>query len=122
MSLTNHGEDALLSLFKGAGTFYLALFTGDPGEAGSLTNEISGGGYARQAVSFGTASGGTLASSAAVEFPAATASWGTVSHWALCDAATGGNAWWHGDIAVPKDITAGDIYRIPAGSLTLTLD
>ena len=47
MSLTNHGEDKILTLFKNAGTYYLALFTAAPGEEGGGT-EVSGASYARQ--------------------------------------------------------------------------
>ena len=47
MSLTNHGEDKLLTLFKNEGPYYLALFTATPGETGGGT-EVSGGSYARR--------------------------------------------------------------------------
>ena len=120
MSLTNHGENAVLELFASAGTYSLALCTGDPGEAGSLANEVSGGGYARQAVSFGSASSGVISNDAGVSFPAATGSWGTVSHWALVDG--GGSAFWYGAVTVPKAVTTGDIYMVPAGGLTLAMD
>ena len=121
MSLSNYGENRMLSLFRGAGTFYLALFTSDPGEEGSGT-EVSGGAYARQPVTFGLPDGGSMASSAAVEFPIITADWGTVSHWGLFDAATGGNLWWYGSITTPRQLLSGDIYRVPAGNLTLSMD
>ena len=52
MSLTNYGEDKLLTLFKDAGPYYLALFTVAPGEEGGGA-EVSGASYARQQVSFG---------------------------------------------------------------------
>ena len=122
MSLTNYGEDEMLNAFTGTGTFYLALFTADPGETGDTTNEVSGGDYARQAVTWDTPDSGSVVNAAAVEFPVATNSWGTVSHWALMDASTGGNAWWYGSITTPKAITAGDIYRVPVGSLTLSIN
>ena len=122
MSLTNYGENGMLNLFRVNTTYYLALFTSTPGEGGDLTSEVSGGSYARQAVTFGTPADGIVQNSAVVEFPAATDTWGTVAYWALCDAASGGNAWWFGSITVPKTITAGDIYRIPVGSLSLSVD
>ena len=122
MSLTNHGETEVLTLFAENTTYYLALFTADPGESGATTNEVSGGSYARQAVTFGTPSSGSVSNSAAIEFPTATGSWGTVTHWGLCDAATSGNVWWVGAITTPKAISTGDIYRVPIGNLTLTMD
>jgi hypothetical protein len=121
MSLTNHGENALLTLFKNDGPYYLALFTAAPSETGGGT-EISGGGYARQAVTFGTPANGSMTNSAAIEFPTATASWGTAKAWGLFDAATSGNLVWYGNIDTPKELLAGDIYRINAGNLTLTMD
>lgn len=121
MSLTNYGEDKLLELFKGAGTYYVGLFTASPSEEGGGT-EISAGGYARQKVTFGSAAGGAMSNSAAIEFPTATADWGTATAWALFDAATGGNMLWYGDITVPKALYSGDIYRVNANNLTLTMD
>lgn len=121
MSLTNYGEDAVLGLVRGAATFWLALFTSVPGEDGAGA-EISGGGYARQRVSFGAASGGEMQNAEAIEFPTATADWGTAAGWALFDAQAGGNMWWAGAVDVPKPLHAGDIYRVDAGGLSLRMD
>lgn len=121
MSLTNTGEDRVLTLIKNDGPYYLALFTTAPSETGGGT-EVSGGAYARQAVTFGAPSGGSMKNSAAIEFPTATANWGTATAWGLFDAATAGNLIWYGDIDTPKELLSGDIYRINAGSLTLTMD
>ncbi len=121
MSLTNHGEDKLLTLFKDAGPYYLALFTAAPSETGGGT-EVSGGAYARKQVTFGTPSSGTMKNSAAIEFPTATANWGTAVAWGLFDADASGNLVWYGSITDPKELLKGDIYRINANNLTLTMD
>lgn len=121
MSLTNYGEDKMLTLFKDAGPYYLALFTVAPGETGGGT-EVSGGAYARQQVTFGTASKGSISNSAPIEFPTATGSWGTAVAWGLFDAASSGNMIWYGNITTPKELLAGDIYRVNAKNLTLTMD
>lgn len=121
MSLTNHGENSVLSLVKGASSFWLALFTSAPSEEGTGT-EVTGAGYSRQQVSFGTPSGGSMKNSAAIEFAPAASDWGTASHWALFDAATGGNMWWSGAVETPKPLYTGDIYRVAVGGLTLTMD
>ena len=102
MSLSNYGENAVLGLVQGAATFWLALFTTVPGEGGTGT-EVSGGGYARQSVTFGAPSGGSMANSLPIEVPTATSDWGTASGWALFDAKSGGNMWWSGAVDVPKD-------------------
>ena len=100
--------------------WYVGLFTTDPGETGSGT-EVSGNGYAREAATF-TVSGDTGSNSADIEFSAATASWGTITHIAIHDASTGGNIIAYGALTVSKDIGAGDIFRISAGDLDVTLD
>lgn len=121
MSLTNTGENTILTLFKESKTHYLALFTTAPSETGGGT-EVSGGAYARQVVTFGSPSNGSMSNSSAIEFPTATANWGTAKAWGLFDAATSGNLIWYGNIDTPKELLAGDIYRINAGNLTLTMD
>lgn len=121
MSLTNYGEDKLLTLFKDEGPYYLALFTTAPGETGGGT-EVTGGAYARRQVTFGTPSEGTMKNSAAIEFPTATGSWGTAVAWGLFDAAANGNLVWYGSITTPKELLAGDIYRVNANNLVLTMD
>ena len=108
-------------------TRYLALFTNTSGnaatnlEAGTLTDEVSGGSYARQAVTFGAASGGASATNATVTFPAATASWGTITHVAVMDADTGGNVLFYGAVTTSKTIDSGDSFQISSGNLTISL-
>ena len=56
----------------------------------------------------------------AVEFAAATGSWGAVSHFVLFDASSSGNLLIHGAFTAAKTITTGDILRIAAGELDVT--
>lgn len=102
-------------------TIYVALFTSAPSDAGGGT-EVSGGGYARQAVTFSAASGGATSNSADVTFPTATANWGTITHIGLFDASTGGNLLLWGALTTSKTISTGDVLKIPAGDLDITLD
>ena len=104
-------------------TVYLALFTADPTDTGSLSNEVSTSGtaYARQSVAFTTTANASTNTSN-VEFPAATASWGTVSHIGLMDASTSGNMFFHGALTASKAIATNDIFRISAGDLDITID
>jgi hypothetical protein len=87
---------------------YLALFTSDPGETGSLTGEIStsGSAYSRQAVTFASASSGSSATNATVTFSAATSSWGTITHVAVMDGGTAGsgNVLFYGAVTTSKTI------------------
>lgn len=72
-------------------TVYLALFTAvSDAEAGTGT-EVSAAGYARQAVAFGAAVDGA-GSNSAIELFGPLSGAGTVTHAALFDAATAGNA------------------------------
>lgn len=126
MSLTNTFETTTLTwLFTGDAatrptSWYIGLFTTDPGETGSGT-EVSGGSYARTAVTM-SVTGNLATNSAAVEFTAATASWGTITHIGVMDASTGGNMIVHAALDASKAIASGDVFRIPAGDLDITLD
>lgn len=100
---------------------YVALYTSDP-TADNTGTEVSGGGYARQQVTFGAPTDGVVSNTADINFPVATADWGTITHAAIFDAATGGNMLIYGPLNAAKTISAGDQYRIPAGQLTVSID
>jgi hypothetical protein len=77
-------------------TVYAALFDTTAStanlEAGTLTGEIAGNGYARTAITFGAPTDGLGSNSAAVTFPAASGgNWGTIRYMAIMDASTAGN-------------------------------
>lgn len=99
---------------------YVSLHTADPTDAGTGT-EVSGGSYARTAVVFGAPSAGISTNSSAVEFPQATASWGTVGWVGVLDASTGGNLICHSPLDVAKTIDTGDIFKIATGNLSITV-
>ena len=126
MSFTNFLETEILDhVFAGAAytapaTLYLALYTAAPGETGGGT-EVSGTGYARQTVAFTTA-GNTTSNNAAVEFPTAGASWGTVTHVGVFDALTAGNLMAYAALTTSKTIDSGDVFRVPNADLDITLD
>lgn len=90
-------------------------------EAGTLTNEVSGGSYARKAVTFAAASSGSSATNATVTFDAATASWGEITHVAIMDAETSGNVLFWGRVTTAKTIESGDTFQISSGNLTVSL-
>ena len=101
--------------------WYLALFTSNPADDASGTEvSTSGTAYARQSASF-TVSGDTASNSAAIEFPTATASFGTVSHVAVFDAASSGNLIAYAALTSSKAIDTGDVFRVPSGDLDITL-
>ena len=125
MSFTNFLETEILdhvfggNAYSAPGTLYVALFTAvSDGEAGTVT-EVSGGGYARQSAAF-TVSGNTASNSASIEYPTATASYGTVTHVGIYDASTGGNLMAYASLTASKAIDTGDVFRIPTGDLDIT--
>lgn len=134
-ALTNYTEDELIkhlfrtgSMTKPSG-LHVALFTSVPGEAGGGT-EVSGGSYARVASAPGdanwaaTAGGnGTTSNVSAVTFPAPTANWGSVTHWGIFDAASGGNPLVYAALTTPKTINNGDAApSFAPGALTFQID
>ena len=128
MSFTNFLETEILDhVFGGAAytapaTLYLALYTAAPGEAGGGTEvSTTGTAYARQSVAF-TTTGNTTSNTAAVEYPTATASFGTVTHVGVFDASTGGNLMAYATLSASKTIDTGDVFRVPAADLDITLD
>ena len=100
--------------------WHVALYTAAPSDTGGGT-EVSGGAYARQAVTF-SVSGNTATNTAALEYATATAAYGTVSHVGVFDASTGGNLIAYAALATSKVIDTGDVFRIPAGDLDVTLE
>jgi len=101
-------------------TVYLGLHTADPTDAGTGT-EVSGGSYQRQSVAF-TVTNNAATNDSAIEFPTATGSWGTVAYVGIWDAQTSGNLLFHGQLTNSKTIASGDVFRVPAGDLDVTLD
>jgi hypothetical protein len=124
--MSNYLENAVINAvlrntsYTSPTTVYVGLFTSDPTDAGSGT-EVSGGSYARVAVTFGSPSNGVSTNSAAVEFPQATGSWGTITHIGIHDALTTGNLLFHTALDTSKAIATGDIFKIASSNLSVTL-
>ena len=128
MSFSNYLETELLdhvfanNAYTAPSTLYLALHTATPDEDGSGTEvSTSGTAYARQTVAF-TVTGNTATTSAAVEYATATANFGTVTHVGIWDASTAGNLIAYAALTSSKTIETGDVFRVPAGDLDITLD
>ena len=102
-------------------TVFVGLYTSNPTDTNSGT-EVTGGSYARQALSVTTASAGIVTSSADVTFPQCTVLWGSVGFIGILDAVTSGNLLMHTALTTAKTIDSGDILKITTGNLTVTLD
>jgi hypothetical protein len=125
-------RDRILAMFRGTqhpalpANTYLALFTSATGP-GAEGTEVTGGSYARKAIATTTAgwsapTGTTtrsISNAAVLTFATATAAWGTVSHWALMDALTGGNRLAYGAFAEARVVNSGNIFTVAIGALVL---
>lgn len=126
MSFSDYLETKVLNHVFGstsytpAATLYLGLYTAAPDDTGGGT-EVSGGGYARQSVAFTDTATNTISNTSAVEFPTATASYGTVTHVGVFDASTGGNLLVYASLTTSKLIDTGDVFRVPAADLDISL-
>ncbi len=107
------------SAYSAPATLYLALYTSDPGD-GNTGTECSGTSYARQTITF-TVVNDTASNNAAVEFPVAGSSWGTITHVGILDNLTSGNLLAHGALTASKAIASGDVFRVENGDLDITL-
>ena len=143
-NLTNYAENKIVdALLRGQSlgapaTWHVALLTAaSDAEAGTVT-EVSGGSYARVSVTASLANfsstqsagsttassgtGGLSSNNGAITFPAPTANWGTVTHWALYDASSSGNAWVIAALTASKTINNGDAApSFAAAALSLTV-
>jgi len=131
-SFSNYLENEVLDHVFKTGEYsvptnlYVALLTSTPDDedtGSTLPGEVSGGSYARkQCNTYDAASGGAVANTGAVTFDQATADWGLVTHFAICDKTTAGNVIAWGALTVSKNIQSGDTASFAAGDIDITLD
>jgi len=109
-------------------TCYVGLSTADPLDTGAGLAEPVGDGYARVATAAGdwnAAAAGANSNANDIEFPQATGAWGTITHFALFDAAAAGNMMAHSILTTQKVIDNGDTAKFVGGTpgeLVNTLD
>jgi hypothetical protein len=102
----------LLVGYLGLGTSY----------SGSVFNEISGGGYARKAVTLASPDGVALTNTAGLTFgPDLGSAWGSITWTALFDAPSGGNALLVWPQRMPPYVAASGTVTVGAGSIQLVL-
>lgn len=93
---------------------YLSLHSADPGTTGA--SEITGGGYARQAITWGAASGGTATNTGALSFTVAAAT--TVAYVGVWSAATTGT-YYVGAATTSVTFNQAGTASVAASALTL---
>lgn len=125
-AFSDYSEDGLLNhLLRNTAltsptTVYAALFTDAVNDDASGT-EVTGGSYAREAVTFGAPSSGSSSNSGAVTYTTATAGWGTVTHVAIFDHVSAGNLLLWGALGASRAVLDGDIAKFNISALTATL-
>jgi hypothetical protein len=108
--------------YTAPGTLYVALYTVAPTDTGGGT-EVSGGGYVRKSGAF-TVSGTnptTASNTSAIEYPTATADYGTVVAVGIFDASSSGNLLAYANLTSSKVVSSGDVFRFNASDLDITL-
>jgi hypothetical protein len=131
-SFSDHSEKDVLDWMFGGATptrpaaQYLALFTTDPTDTGAAGTELSLYGYARQAITFGAASGTTPCQVSNTSTHTFTnnggGSWGTIAYWAIFDASTAGNMLASGAATTSRTIAASEVLTVAATAIVVTLD
>lgn len=111
------------STYTPPATLYVALFSASASlaglKAGTLTGELTDGTPARQSVAFGAPSGGVGTNTADVSFTFSAAE--TIRYIAIMDASTAGVVMQAKQLLADKVMASGEVYRILAGTLTLTV-
>ena len=128
---SNYLEEAILNYFfrnqvvAQPTTIYLALYINDPTDADTGT-EVSGGGYSRKQVIFGapaqTGDKCVISNNAKIEFDIATTDWGSVSHWGIRTAASGGNLLCRGSFSRVENVQIGNRLTIEIGNLQISME
>ena len=127
-AVSNYLQNKIIDMIRGQAfawpaTVYVGLTTTTETAAAGGT-EVTGGAYARVAVTSGlaewagtqgagtttasTGTSGATSNNAAITFPVPTAAWGQVLSFRVMDALTGGNLLIFGNLTAPKTINNGD--------------
>lgn len=130
MSFADYLENKILDHITGKTAYtkptaYIGLSTADPTDDASGLAEPSGNNYSRVTTSgsdWSAASSGATSNATVLTFPEASGSWGTVTHFALFDATSGGNMLAYGELTSSQSITNGKIPRFSIGELDIALE
>lgn len=143
-SMTDYLENKIIdAMFRGQAytmpaTIYVGLLTAACSDSSAGT-EVSGGSYARVSVTSSlanwagtqssgsttasTGTGGTTSNNGTITFPAPTANWGSVTHFALYDASSSGNMLFCQALTTSKTVNNGDAApSFAAAALTVQID
>ena len=134
MSMSNATENQILKMhlqgvdpaYRAGATQYLALFSADPGETGSLAAEATYTGYARVALTKATAwtdGGSSFSNANLIQFGACTAGTTAATHFAVVDTVSGAvSQMISGALSATLNVSAGIQPQFQAGSLSITAE
>lgn len=126
-SLSDYSENELLDHLLGVGaytppaTVYLGYSTADPLDDASGLAEPGSGNYSRKAATFNAAASRAL-DNQLVTFDLANGDQGTITHYAIFDAASAGNMLAHGSLAVSKEVVSGNTPSLGAGEVEVSFN
>ena len=138
MAFTNSGSASILNGLIGKGASvplsncYLGLSSTVPtGDGTNFTEPPSASGYARAIIGLQNQvatqvmdlpSGGVTQNKDIIFFPEASASWGTLTHFGLFSAPTGGTLVLYGALSEPITVAANYVPLFRVGNFSLTLN
>jgi len=128
VDLANIGNAGGLLGSTVAGSFFIALFTADPTDAGVVTNECDYTGYARKAVARSAGewsiSDGAAENANIITFDQCTGGSNTATHWGVCKAGSASvqDMIYHGDLDSSLAISNGITPEIAAGDMDISED
>ena len=134
MSMSNATENQTLKMhlqgtdpaYRAGATQYLAPFSADPGETGSLAAEATYTGYARVALTKATAwtdGGSSFSNANLIQFGACTAGTTAATHFAVVDTVSGAvSQMISGALSATLNVSAGIQPQFQAGSLSITAE
>jgi len=120
----NYRDDIINALLRGQNFTgirgWLALLL-DAASPTGIGTEVSGQGYKRRPVFFGPPSNGIATNPSRIKFPRVRASWGTITHYAICVDSTGPDIITFGTFASPVTPTNDSYFIINTGQLQIRL-
>jgi hypothetical protein len=135
VSFTNYMENKILDHLFGGETspyqaaYWLGLSTSAPAEDGTNFSEPSVAfGYGRAQIDanntvFPAAVAGSIKNGGvAVSFSKATTPWGTITHFGIFDASSGGNLLAYAALTTPHVVLLNNVLTIPVDELVINLD
>lgn len=128
VDIADIGDASGLQNSATAGSLYVALHTGDPGEAGAATtSESAYGSYARQAVARSgagwTVTANEAENAALIQFPECSSGSETITHVSITTAVSGASKiLYSGALSASRSVSSGIQPQFAAGSLVVSED